>query len=167
MVDDTLTLKSYIEMIIPKLSAACFAVRAIKPFVMLDTSKMVYHLYFHSVINYKIIFWWNSSCNNSIFKLHKRIIRIVMGVRIRDSCQWFFKILNILPLIPQYIFSLLLFVVNNEKQFWMNSEIHNSNTRNNSYFYQPLSHLAVYHKGPFYMGIEVYNSLSPEIKDLS
>jgi len=46
----------------------------------------------------------------------------------------------------------------------MNSEIH-INTRNSSNFYQPLSQLTTYQKGPFYMGIEVHNSLSPEIKD--
>jgi len=57
MVDNTLMWKSHTEMIIPKLSVAHFAVRAIKPFVMLDTLKMVYHSYFHSVINYGIIFW--------------------------------------------------------------------------------------------------------------
>jgi len=49
----------------------------------------------------------------------------------------------------------------------MNSEIHNINSRNNSNFYQPLSHLTIYHKGPFCMGIKVYNSLPPEIKYLS
>ena len=48
----------------------------------------------------------------------------------------------------------------------MNSEIHNINTRNNSNFYQVLSHLTTYQKGPYNMGIEVHNSLSPEIKDL-
>jgi len=37
----------------------------------------------------------------------------------------------------------------------MNSEIH-TNTRNNSDFYQPLSHLTIYQKGPFYMGIKGY-----------
>jgi len=85
--DSTLTWKRHIEMIIPKLSVACFAVRAIKSFVMLDTLKMVYHSYFLSVINYGVFFWGNSSCSNSIFKLHNRIIRIVMGVGIRDSCR--------------------------------------------------------------------------------
>ena len=49
----------------------------------------------------------------------------------------------------------------------MPSEIHNINTRINSDFYEPLSHLTIYQKGPFYMGIKVYNSLPPEIKDLS
>ena len=90
-----------------------------------------------------------------------------MGVGIRDSCREYFKLLNILPLSSQYIFSLLLLVVNNKNQFQMNSEIHNINTRNNSDFYQPLSLLTVYQKGPFYMNIKLYNSLPPEIQDLS
>ena len=55
-IDSILTWKSHIEMIIPKFSVACFVVTAIKPFVMLDTLKMVYHSYFHSIINYGIIF---------------------------------------------------------------------------------------------------------------
>jgi hypothetical protein len=43
MIDNTLMWKSHIEMIIPKLSVAWLAVRAINPFVVLDTMKMVYH----------------------------------------------------------------------------------------------------------------------------
>jgi len=42
-------------MIIPKLSVACFVVRAIKRFVTQDTLKVVYHTYVHSLINYVII----------------------------------------------------------------------------------------------------------------
>jgi len=70
-------------------------------------------------------------------------------------------------MISQYIFSRLLFVVNNKNKLRMNFEIYSINTRNNSYFRQCLSYLTIYHKGPFYMGIKVYNSLPPEIKDLS
>ena len=58
-------------------------------------------------------------------------------------------------------------MVNTNSQFWANSEIHNINTRNSSDFYQPLSHLTVYQKGPFYMDINVYNSLLADVKDLS
>jgi len=65
------------------------------------------------------------------------------------------------------MFSLLLFVINIKNWFKMHSEIHNINTRNNSDFYEPLSHLTIYQKGPFYVGIKVYNSLPPKIKDLS
>lgn len=49
----------------------------------------------------------------------------------------------------------------------MNSEIHSTNTWNNSDFYQHLSHLTIYQQSPFYMGIKAYNSLPPEIKELS
>jgi hypothetical protein len=104
MIDNTLTWKSHIEMIILKLSSACFAVRAITRFVIMDTLKVVYHSFFPSIINYKIIFWRNSSYSNNIFKLQKNTVRIIVGVGIRDSCTEIFKILNILPLISQYIY---------------------------------------------------------------
>ena len=133
----------------------------------LDTLTMVYHSYFHSIVIYGIISWGNSSYSNSIFKLQQRIVIIIMGVRIRDSRIEFFKLWNILPLISHHLFSNLLFVVNNENKFQMNSEVHNINTGKNSDFYQPLSHLTVYQKGPFHVGIKVYNSLPPEIWDLS
>jgi hypothetical protein len=85
-------------MIVPKLSAACFAVRAVKPFVSQDTLMMICYSYFHSILNYGLIFWGNSSYSNGIFKLQKRIIRIIMGAGTRDSCRELFKILKVLPL---------------------------------------------------------------------
>jgi hypothetical protein len=84
MIDNTLTWKSHIEIIIWKLSVACFAVRAIKPFVTQDTLKMVYHTGLHSIINYGIIFWGNSLYSNSVLKQQKRIIRIIIVVGIWD-----------------------------------------------------------------------------------
>ena len=84
-------------MIVPKLSAASFAVRAIKPFVLRDTLMMIYYSYFHSIMDYGI-FWGNSPCSNNIFKLQQRIIRIIMGAGTRDCCRELFKILTVLPL---------------------------------------------------------------------
>jgi len=57
-------------------------------------------------------------------------------------------------------------VVNNKDQFRMNFGIHSIRTRNTSDFYQHFSHLTIYQKGPFYMVIKIYNSLTPEIKEL-
>jgi hypothetical protein len=140
-----------------KKSVASSVVRAIKPFVTQDTLKIVYHSYCYSLINYGIIFWEKSSYSSSILKLQKRIIRIIMGIGIRDSCREFFKILNILPIISEYIFSCVLFVVTNQNKFRMNFEIYSINTRINSSFHQRLSYLTIYQKGPSYTGIKVYN----------
>jgi hypothetical protein len=46
----------------------------------------------------------------------------------RDACHNLLKKLKISPLQPQYIFSLLLFVVNNTDQFTVNSESFSINT---------------------------------------
>jgi hypothetical protein len=127
-----------------KTSVASSVVRTIKPFLIQDTMKIVYRSYSYSLINYGIIFWGNSSCSNSILKLQKRIIRIIVGIGIGDSCREFFKILSILPMISQYIFSCVLFVVNNNNnKFRMNFEIYSINTRINSNFHQHLSYLTI------------------------
>jgi hypothetical protein len=81
-------------------------------------------------MTYGLIFWGNSHCSNIIFKLQKRIIRINVGIRGRDACREHSKKLKILPLQSQYILSHLLFLVDNGDYFKMNSEIHNTNTRN-------------------------------------
>jgi hypothetical protein len=118
-------------MIAPKLSQACFIARVIKSFLTRYTLKMIYYEYFHAIMTYGLIFWGNSSHSGNIFKIQKRIIRI-MGARPGDSCMELFKVLKILPLTSQYIFSLALFVANNKSLFKENSEVHNIKTRNNS-----------------------------------
>jgi len=112
-------------------------------------------------------FWGNSHYSNIIFRLQKRIIRIIVGIRGRDSCREHFKKLKILPLQSQYILSLLLFVVDNGDYFKVNSEIHNINTWNKLNLHPPISNLSVYQKGTHYSGIKVFNSLPSQIKDLS
>jgi len=126
---------------------------------------MVYYSYFHSVMTYGLIFWENSRHGNTIFRLQKRIIRIIVGIRGRDSCREHFKNLKILPLQSQYIYSLLLFVINNGDYFRVNSEVHNINTRNKSNLHLPTSNLSVYKKGTYYTGIR-FNSLPSQIKEL-
>jgi len=38
-----------------------------------------------------IIFWCNSAYSSNIFKIQKRLIRIIMNARNRDSCRQLFK----------------------------------------------------------------------------
>ena len=52
-----------------------------------------------------------------------------MGYGYRESCRELFKELKILTLSSQYIFSLLLFIVNNRDYFVSNSVYHDINTR--------------------------------------
>jgi hypothetical protein len=58
--DNTFSWKNHIDATVPKLSPACFTVRAVKPFVSQESLRMVYFSYFHSIMTYGLVFWGNS-----------------------------------------------------------------------------------------------------------
>ena len=70
-----------------------------------------------------------------------------MGYGYRESCRVLFKELKILTLSSQYIFYLLLFVVNNRDYFVSNSVYHNINTRQKNYLHLLQVSLAMYQEG--------------------
>jgi hypothetical protein len=123
--ENTLSWNTHIDTIVPKLRSVTFAIRMVKLFLSQDSLKMIYYSYFHSIMAYGLILGGNSHYSNTIFNLQKRIIRIIVGLRGRDSCREHFKKLKILPLQSQYILSLLLFVVGSRSYFKKNSDIHN------------------------------------------
>ena len=80
IIDSTLSWKVHIAGPTSKLNKACYAIRAIKPFMSLDVMKMIYYSHLHSVISYGIIFWGNlylylfcihvvTSCNNGLVEI--------------------------------------------------------------------------------------------------
>ena len=140
--------------------------RSIRPFMSLNNLKTIYYSYFNAV-SYGLPFWGNSPHALKIFKMQKRIIRIMMGYKNKVPCRNLFRRLEILPFVSQYILLLMLFVVNNKILFTLNSENHTKGTRKSNNFYQPITNLTVYQKGVHYMGIKIFNNLPPYIKDLS
>jgi hypothetical protein len=133
--------------------------RSVKPYVSQQMLKAIYYSYFHSLMSYGIIFWGQSTNSIRVFRLQKRIIRIMMGCNIRDSCRKLFINLKILPLPSQYILGLLLFVVKNRELFSTNNELHPFGTRQHQNLHQPSANLTKYQSGGYYMGIKLYNSL--------
>jgi len=114
IIDKTLSRKNHIHQLMSKLSSVCCAVRTIKAFMLQETLTMIYFSYIYSIMTYGITFWGNSPYSINIFRIQKRIIRIITNSRNRDSCRELFKYLKILSLYLQYIFSLLIFVVKNK-----------------------------------------------------
>jgi hypothetical protein len=129
--------------------------------------KLVCYSYLHSVLTYGIIFWGNTPHSNVIFfRMQKKMIRIMVGVRNRDSCREYFKRLKILPLQSEYLLPLLLFVPENIDYYSLNLEIHGFNTKNKSNLHLPPSKLTVFQRGPHYSGIKAFNNLPTYVKNL-
>jgi len=85
----------------------------------------------------------------------------------KDSCRNLFKKLHILPLQSQYIFSLLMFVINNKDFSKINPDFHSFNTRSHHDLQIPAANLAVFQKGVWYSGIKFYNHLAPTLEQIS
>ena len=166
IIENTLPWKAHVDQLLPKLCVACCAIKTVKPFMCQENLKSVYYSYSHSLITYGIIFWGNSSHSIHVFRLQKRVIRIITGSRPRDSCRQLFQKLGILPLISQYILSLLLFIVKNKALFQLNSEVHSINTRYKSNLHRPLVNLTTYKKWTYYVGIKIFNNFPTDINIL-
>jgi len=157
--------KNHIKEITPKLNSACFAIRSMQKIVNINTLKTIYFAYFHSIMSFGIIFWGNSTDSNNIFLLQKRVLRIIVGAKSRESCRTIFKKLQIMPMACQYIFSLIIFLVHNRENFVTNSTIHSINTRQKNDFHTPSASLSCYQKGVRYMAVKIFNSLPIDIKN--
>ena len=125
-----------------------------------------YYLYAHVIISYGFIFGGNSSHSYMIFKIQKRIIRIIANSNYRTSCCDLFTKLNILPLQSQYILSLAMFVVGNFEEFPTNTDILSFNTRQKSHLHPPSTRMTKFQKGVHYMGVKIFHKLPPRIQHL-
>jgi len=127
--DKFLNWKNHIDKLLPKLSSACFVIRSVLSHCNTTTIKMIYFAYFHSILEYGIAFWGNYNESVKVFKLQKRVIRLMTGNNVRTSCRPLFPRLGIMTLSSQYIFSLMRFLSRNLQLYTFNFTIHNYSTR--------------------------------------
>jgi len=97
----------------------------------------------------------------------KKIIRIITNIRPRDSCREVFKSMEIIMLYLQYIYSLVLYTINNKHLFDTNNKIHKYKTRNNNNLHHPIANISKFNKGAYISGIKVFNHLPQNIKALT
>jgi hypothetical protein len=159
MIDNKFSCDLHIDELVTKLNRACYMIGTLKSFLSLKALRMIYFSSVCSIVSYGIIFLGTSSDSKGIYKIQKRIIRIIMNSDSKASCREFFKKLYILPLYSRYIFSILLFAVKHRPSVNTNSELHNFNTRISHDLQPPTANLTLFQKGVCYLGP---SSLSPQ-----
>jgi hypothetical protein len=140
-IDNHLNWKCHIDQILPKLSTAGFVIRELFYTLNLKTLQMAYFSYFHSIIRYGIIFGGNATNSCKVFRLQKRVTRIVSGAEPRASCRGLFKKLEILPVLCYYKLSLMLFILDNSNNFQTGLEIHELHTRSKNQLFITIANL--------------------------
>jgi len=117
-------------------------------------------------LEYGIAFWGNSAESVTVFRLQRRVIRLMTGNNVRTSCRPLFPRLGIMTLSSEYIFSLMRFLSRNLQQYTFNFTIHNYNTRYRIQLHKPSAALTLYQKGLYYESVRIYNKLPYNIAEL-
>jgi hypothetical protein len=109
-------------------------------YVLQNTLKIICYSYFHTIMTYGLIFWVSSTESIRIFRLQKKITRIMKGCKSKQSCRELFYEFGIFLLPTQYIFTLLIFINKNKKKLFItNPESHNYTTKQQTNFHLPLA----------------------------
>jgi hypothetical protein len=69
--DNTLIWKAHIDSVIPKLSSACFLIRAVRPLFCPKNHWRWYYYSYFLVMMCAIVFWGNSYYSKNVFRLQK------------------------------------------------------------------------------------------------
>jgi hypothetical protein len=72
VINDSLSWKAHIDHIMSKLNTACFVIRTIQAIMSIETLRMVYFAYVHSIISSGIIFGGKSTIQREDFQTPKK-----------------------------------------------------------------------------------------------
>ena len=134
-----------------RLSSAAYAVRKIRQLTDVDTARLVYFSYFHSIMSFGILLWGRAADIDSIFILQKRAVRAIYNLCRRESLRELFKKINIMTIPCQYIvYENIMHVRKNLHLFKKVGDRHNFNTRNRNKLDQPSFRLSKVH---FFYGV--------------
>jgi hypothetical protein len=89
---------AHIKSLSSKLNNARYMIKSLKDATSPLVRRSIYFAYFHTHLNYGLIFWGGDSKSKTIFKLQKRVTRLNSGVHILSSRRQLFKDYNLLPL---------------------------------------------------------------------
>jgi hypothetical protein len=116
-------------------------------------------------MSYGVTFW-ETQDSKSILNTQKKIIRIMAGVKKSLSCKELFKKFNILRLVSEFLFSLVIHC-RQHKKFQTISDIHNTNIKHKHDLHMPNANLTSHQKGAYYAGIKLFITLPFNIKSLN
>nr|CAI5840510.1 unnamed protein product [Callosobruchus analis] len=92
-----------------------YSLRILKKYIDQGTLKIFYHAAFESHVRYGIVMYGRCSTIQKIFIMQKRTLRIMLGMKARDSCRGKFRSNNILTVYAIHIHTRMCFIFKKER----------------------------------------------------
>jgi hypothetical protein len=107
-ISDNLSWTNHTQHVCLKLNKDLYLIKSLRDSVSLQILKNAYFTKFESIFKYGIIFWGGGSKDTeTVFKVKKKCLRVIMGINNRASCRSLFSEFGILTVTSLYIFEIL------------------------------------------------------------
>jgi hypothetical protein len=147
-----------------KLNKVSYVIKSLRDVTSPLVVRSIYFAYVYTHLKYGLVFWGGDSKSKTIFKLQKKVIRIISGVSRWSSCRQLFKYLDLLPLPCMYIFELVCYIKSHFGELDQNTVVHNHNQKLNLHI--QFCRTNVFKNGVMNMGIRLYNKIPNKIREV-
>ena len=165
-ITENLNWQTHIYHLCRSLSKDYYRIKSLKNTLSNQMLWNIYFAYFQSRLRYGIIFWGGSKESIKILHIQKKVIRLITGLKKRESCKQKFKENRILTVTSLYVLEVLCFIKKYKGSLMQNYMIHEHNTRSKYDLHTEFCNTSLYQKSVINMGIRLYKFLPKEIKEL-
>lgn len=165
-IDKCLNWNVHVDETAKKLNKTIYCIRSLINCVTINVLRVVYFSLFQSHLSYGILAWGHSAQSKRLFKIQRRVIRIICKLPYKADCRSYFKELGILPLPSLYIYHCLLYLRSHRNNIKTNDHLHEYNTRNRNHLKPCFLRTEKSKNAINFYCIKFFNVLPPEIKNL-
>lgn len=156
----------HINALAGKLCRGLYVLRNLHKCVSPDVLRTAYFAIFHTHVSYAILAWGHSAEVHRVFGMQRKAVRVMSGLGYMDDCRNVYVRLGLLTVPCLYVLECLLYVRQNEGQYWAHEDIHDYNTRSRSNLVPTYWRLRRCQNGPGYWAIKFFNVLPENVKAL-
>jgi hypothetical protein len=155
---------NHIKHLSSKLNTSYYMICSLKNVTSPYVLRTVYFACFHAHLRYGLTLWGGDPESIRIFRLQKKVLRIIGKTSRCASCTNFFKDLKILPLPCLYISEVVCGLKSNMVKMKYNKEVHDHCTRQKLNLHTQFCRTTLFKNSSANVGIKLYSKLPNTIK---
>ena len=165
-INENMKWNNHIKHLSSKLNTSYYVISSLKNGMSPCVLRIMYFACVRVHLRYGLTLWGGDSESIRIFRLQKKVIRIIGKAGLHSSCRNIFKDLHILPLPCLYISKAVCCVKSNMENMKYNEEVHEHCTRQKSDLHTQFCRTTPFKNSSENVGIELYNKFPNTIKRL-
>lgn len=168
VVDSNLNYYQHVDAVCKRLSSGIYMLKKLSTFANTDVLLTAYYGLIYPFLSYGVAVWGHENYRTKhIFRLQKKVIRIIFNKPFSFSCKPLFKLHNILTFSSIYILNVLIFVRKNFHLYRVGRISERYNLRNNNNIRIPFHRTTFYERQLLFNGARLYNALPDSLKKIN